>query len=408
MKKKNNKNRKKIFNKVDYVEKQPFFSDKEIIFRSRGRAKVITITSRAQIIFFCLLALVGAWGYQSNNLNNKSDKIIISKNIELDQTRNAYIELMSDFVNLHKNMSLIVAKSGKNSKALDKFKLQATDVQDKIKSFSEEANWITLEKISEKISLSEALLQRDLAKSERDEFRRQMAELETVIEEIKVAELEVLQKVETIAEKEVKKIKSAFGSINVSIKKKGLYFNPLANSNKRKAVGGPFVPDDMPKVKDKKINDKISKIFNSVEELKYYKKVAQYVPIGKPVWSYWVTSHYGTRSDPFNGRRARHKGVDLASRTGNKIKTMANGKITRAEPAGGYGNLIVIDHGNGFVTKYAHLNKIYVKKGQYVNKDDTVGEVGTTGRSTGPHLHYEVLYKGHDVNPMTFIKAKLS
>lgn len=161
-------------------------------------------------------------------------------------------------------------------------------------------------------------------------------------------------------------------------------------------------------VKDKELDDKISKIFESYDDLEYYREVVQYIPIGKPVWSYWVTSQYGSRSDPFNGKRARHKGMDLASRTGNKIKVKAKGKVTRAEYAGGYGNLVVVDHGNGFQTKYAHMNKIYVKKGQYVEYDETLGEVGTTGRSTGPHLHYEVLYMGKNVDPMPFLKAKIS
>ena len=134
----------------------------------------------------------------------------------------------------------------------------------------------------------------------------------------------------------------------------------------------------------------------------------QYVPVGKPVWSYWVTSHFGTRNDPFKTKKATHKGIDLASRTGNKIKTQAKGKVTRAEVAGGYGNLVEINHGNGFVTKYAHLHKIYVKKGEYVEYNQAIGEVGNTGRSTGPHLHYEILYQGRPVNPMPFLKAKKS
>ena len=193
-----------------------------------------------------------------------------------------------------------------------------------------------------------------------------------------------------------------------SLKNKGLYFNALANSKRRNNSGGPYIPDRRNLVKDKELDDKISKIFESYDDLEYYREVVQYIPIGKPVWSYWVTSQYGSRSDPFNGKRARHKGMDLASRTGNKIKVKAKGKVTRAEYAGGYGNLVVVDHGNGFQTKYAHMNKIYVKKGQYVEYDETLGEVGTTGRSTGPHLHYEVLYMGKNVDPMPFLKAKIS
>ena len=121
-----------------------------------------------------------------------------------------------------------------------------------------------------------------------------------------------------------------------------------------------------------------------------------------------MTSPFGSRPDPFQKKKATHKGVDLASRTGNKIKTQAKGKVTRAEFTRGYGNLVVVDHGNGFTTKYAHMNKIYVKKGDHVDYNTALGEVGSTGRSTGPHLHYEVLYQGRPVDPMPFIKAKKS
>ena len=93
--------------------------------------------------------------------------------------------------------------------------------------------------------------------------------------------------------------------------------------------------------------------------------------------------------------------------TGNKIKVKAQGKVTRSEYTSGYGNLVVVDHGNGFVTKYAHMAKRYVSKGDDVSYDDVLGEVGSTGRSTGPHLHYEILYRGVPVNPLPFMQAKI-
>ncbi len=229
--------------------------------------------------------------------------------------------------------------------------------------------------------------------------------MESVIEELKSAELEVLAKISSVTNKELSKIRGAFSTINGALKSKGLYFNALANK-KSSGKGGPYIPATGDTVKNKKINDKISQIFEDVDNLEYYKEVIKTVPMGKPVWSYWVTSPFGARSDPFHGKKARHKGVDLASRTGNKIKVMAKGKVLRAEYSGAYGNLIEVDHGNGFRTKYAHLHKIYVRKGEYVSGDQTIGEVGSTGRSTGPHLHYEVLYRGTNVNPMPFIQAK--
>ena len=397
---------------MQYTEKKPLFSEKEIIFRGSGCAKVWKISSRAQVIVFMALLLISSWCFYSYYLYNKSGHIISYKERELDETRDAYVELMTDFVTLHKNIGAMISSigegKGKDNKKFDQYKRQAQMVEDKIKQITDEKDWLSSETISERASLSEALLQRDIIASERDALKKQINELEETIKDIKKAEMEVLERIDGVADKEISKIKSSINSINQALKSKGLYFNALANSKRKNNSGGPYIPDRRNLVKDKKIDDKISAIFKNYDDLEYYKEVVQYIPMGKPVWSYWVTSQYGTRSDPFNGKRARHKGMDLASRTGNKIKVKAKGKVTRAEFAGGYGNLVVVDHGNGFQTKYAHMHKIYVKKGQYVEYDDTLGEVGSTGRSTGPHLHYEVLYMGKNVDPMPFLKAKIS
>ncbi len=397
---------------MQYTEKKPLFSEKEIIFRGSGCAKVWKISSRAQVIIFASLLLVALWCFYSYYLYNKSGHIISYKEQELDATRDAYVELMTDFVALHKNIGAMISSidDGKNkdNKKFDQYKRQAQLVEDKIKQITNEKDWLNSETLSERASLSEALLQRDIVASERDALKKQIDELEETIKDIKKAEMEVLERIDGVADKEMSKIKSAINSINQALKSKGLYFNALANSKRKNNSGGPYVPDRQNMANDKKLDDKISAIFKNYDDLEYYKEVVQYIPMGKPVWSYWVTSQYGSRSDPFNGKRARHKGMDLASRTGNKIKVKAKGKVTRAEFAGGYGNLVVVDHGNGFQTKYAHMHKIYVKKGQYVEYDDTLGEVGSTGRSTGPHLHYEVLYMGKNVDPMPFLKAKIS
>lgn len=396
-----------------YTEKKPFFSEKEIIFRSAGRAMVFQISSRAQVIFLSLLLLVSAWSFYSYHLYNKSDRIISHKDQELVETRDAYVDLMSDFVAIHKNIDSVLAslenKGSANDKELDRYKRQAMVVEDKIKQITSQKDWADDKIINEKMSLNEALLQRDIAASERDELRRQLSDLEDTIKEIKAAEMEVFNRVEAVAAREIGKIKSAFSQINVPLRKRGMYFNPLANSKKKESLGGPFIPESTSKLQDKAINEKISNIYRAYDDLEYYREVVQYVPMGKPVWSYWLTSRFGYRSDPFNKKKTGHKGVDLASRTGNKISVMAKGKVIKTEHnSRGYGNNVVVDHGNGFQTRYAHMHKIYVKKGDYLNINDTIGEVGSTGRSTGPHLHYEVIYQGHPVDPMPFIQAKRS
>ncbi len=395
-----------------YTEKKPFFAEKEIIFRSAGRAKVFTVSPRLQWILLICFCLVSVWSFYSYHVNSKFGRILTHKNQELVETRDAYVDLMSDFVAIHKNIdSVLEALEKKGAKAgmeVDIYKRQAMVVEDKIKQTLTEKSWADDKKINEKVNFNEVVLQRDLAVSERDALRKQLSELEEAVKEIKAAELEVFSRVESIARAELQKIKSAFSGVNGALKKQGLYFNPLANSKKKNSAGGPYIPAAVSKLSDDKINDKIVKIYNAADDLEYYREVIKYVPIGKPVWSYWVTSKFGFRRDPFNKKTAGHKGVDLASRTGNKIQVKAQGKVSKVEHSDrGYGNNVVVDHGNGFQTRYAHLNKIYVKKGDYLKINDTIGEVGNTGRSTGPHLHYEIMYKGHAVDPLPFMQAKI-
>ena len=116
-----------------------------------------------------------------------------------------------------------------------------------------------------------------------------------------------------------------------------------------------------------------------------------------------VTSTFGYRTSPFTGLRDFHKGLDIAAKTGTPVKATADGKVTFAAKKGFFGNLVVIDHGHGIVTRYAHMNSIAVKRGDTVKRGEIIGEVGNTGRSTGSHLHYEVHLNGIAVNPKRYI-----
>ena len=124
-----------------------------------------------------------------------------------------------------------------------------------------------------------------------------------------------------------------------------------------------------------------------------------------PAAKYYISSNFGLRKDPMNKRRAFHKGVDLAGWHKTEIFAPADGTVRRAGRNGGYGNFIELEHKNGVVTRFGHLNKINVKKGQLVTKHDVIGLMGSTGRSTSTHLHYEVLIDDKHVNPLKITKA---
>ena len=118
-----------------------------------------------------------------------------------------------------------------------------------------------------------------------------------------------------------------------------------------------------------------------------------------------MSSPFGYRPDPFLGRPALHPGVDLVQSYGSEIKATALGRVIHAGPMGGYGNAVDIDHGNGIVTRYGHMAEVLASEGQTVKAGDVIGRVGSTGRSTGPHLHYEVRVDGEPVDPERFLTA---
>jgi hypothetical protein len=126
-------------------------------------------------------------------------------------------------------------------------------------------------------------------------------------------------------------------------------------------------------------------------------------PEGRPVANGFISSYFGERSDPFDGLEAFHKGVDFAGTVGSPVTAVAAGVVTWAGERTGYGKLVEINHGDGFTTRYAHNERTLVTVGQTVKRGESVALMGSTGRSTGPHLHFEVLRNGRQVNPLSYI-----
>jgi murein DD-endopeptidase MepM/ murein hydrolase activator NlpD len=130
------------------------------------------------------------------------------------------------------------------------------------------------------------------------------------------------------------------------------------------------------------------------------------IPVRKPILGEGeIVSGFGERIDPFLSRPAMHTGLDFRAEIGDPILVTANGTVTAAGWSGGYGNMVEVDHGNGFATRYGHMSEIDVKVGQQVKIGQSLGKVGTTGRSTGPHLHYETRIDGEAVDPQKFLNA---
>ena len=167
-------------------------------------------------------------------------------------------------------------------------------------------------------------------------------------------------------------------------------------------MGGPFEPVETVRAAD----PNFKALFNSWTKLDQLEQGTVAIPSTEPVRGTNFTSGYGVRSDPFKGRAAMHAGIDLAGPIGTPIYATADGTVQRSEyNNGGYGNLVELDHGHGIQTRYGHLSKSMVTAGQKVKRGDMIALMGSTGRSTGSHLHYEVRIDGKAVNPVPFLQS---
>jgi murein DD-endopeptidase MepM/ murein hydrolase activator NlpD len=155
---------------------------------------------------------------------------------------------------------------------------------------------------------------------------------------------------------------------------------------------------------DQQVSEK-SEQLNALESLLIDRQTRKALsPYGWPVKG-WVSSNFGVRADPFTGRLSMHAGVDIASPLGSVVHAMGDGVVTYSGPRFGYGNLVEITHGQGYSTRYAHLSAELVKVGDRVKRGQPIGRVGSTGRSTGPHLHVEVLRDHKKIDPISYLES---
>ena len=176
---------------------------------------------------------------------------------------------------------------------------------------------------------------------------------------------------------------------------------PEAPADAEDAVGGPFIPLGSAQA----LAAAMQEADQAFERIERVKAEAAQLPLVRPLPGADMTSNFGSRRDPFLGSLAFHAGIDFRSPTGTDIRPTAPGVVTVAGWSGGYGNLVEVDHGNGITTRYGHMSRIIARVGDKVTRDTVIGEVGSTGRSTGPHLHYETRLNGAPLNPINYIAA---
>jgi murein DD-endopeptidase MepM/ murein hydrolase activator NlpD len=222
-----------------------------------------------------------------------------------------------------------------------------------------------------------------------------LARLQSSLDRIEDRQTATLNSLEQGYDAKARRISTVLGELGVKTQK----MTPPP------AVGGPFVPVK-PGSDTAAFERQLSRINLVRAQVDQLNRTLVTIPVRKPVsGEIDMSSPFGVRMDPFLGRPAMHTGIDFRGDMGQAVPATAAGKVTSAGWSGGYGNMVEVDHGNGFATRYGHLSAIDVKVGQMVRIGQTIGRLGSTGRSTGPHLHYETRTEGEAVDPQKFLRA---
>jgi murein DD-endopeptidase MepM/ murein hydrolase activator NlpD len=225
-----------------------------------------------------------------------------------------------------------------------------------------------------------------------------LGRLQSSLDKVESRQLATLNSAEDSLESRMRRMRGVFSDL-------GLDMAQLEAATPHTGMGGPFIPVKLP-ADAGPFERQLSRINVTRAQVDRLNRTLALVPYRKPVvGEVEFTSGFGIRSDPFLGRPAMHTGLDFRAAMGDPVRATANGKVASAGWAGGYGRMVEIDHGNGLSTRYGHLSEIGVKVGDSIKIGQVIGAVGSTGRSTGAHLHYETRIDGEAVDPQKFLRA---
>jgi murein DD-endopeptidase MepM/ murein hydrolase activator NlpD len=254
------------------------------------------------------------------------------------------------------------------------------------------------------LELRQVVLERDMVMAERDALNDRVGALQGQLREMESNQLLLYHSFSQVAETKIASIKS---SLSVT----GLDIDLMVRQQKKGEIrgqggqGGPFLPLDADTMNSGPLEKSLNRLNAQMDRLSDLQSLLTRVPIDSPLKKFDLNSGFGVRKDPFTGRPAQHLGLDMGADFKAPIMATGDGKVIHADWEGLYGRLVIVDHGMGLVTKYGHMSRILVKVGDPVTRGTVLGQLGCSGRCSGPHVHYEVLHNGKPINPLKFLKA---
>ena len=417
------------------------FPERQFYYRSQGSVRFVSLNKPAQGLLTAVLIVSFGWVVFASVYLLFKDQIIDSKNRrianlesayeqlsqELSDTQDHFVALTSDLETKHKQLLDLVHYKGslenrlssltgeldtvvnQRDKALtvkQALKAQVEQLENNLDSTSTHNSTLSESLQMTRQSLSKITQDRDGAKKLHHSAAKRVAELEQRLTELKSSQQDLINRIQDRTHVSVSEMESM-------VKLTGLDVGDLLRLTDATETGqgGPLVSLDAIQSANE-FTGMGNKFESSVLELELHlarweglQQIMQTLPLAPPADNFYRSSGFGKRKDPFTKRWAMHYGLDFAGPFKTIVHATAAGVITYAGRKGPYGRFVEIDHGLGVKTRYAHLHKILVKKGGKVKFRQKIGMMGSTGRSTGSHVHYEVLFNGRSQDPDKFLKA---
>lgn len=357
---------------------------------------------------------------QSMQMVEKESDLLKQKAQELNQSGGKPQQKLADRIKLKAKEVLkspATALSGDNNieLALDKAKLERTHADEARKGILTELNDLESSMVdvvghhsktsfiaADGLELRQVVLERDMAVSDRDTLAQRVASLEDQIRDMESNQLLLYHRFSELAESKIANIESSLSITGLDI---DLLVRQQAGRS-RGGQGGPFIPlDNKSSETSGPVEESLYRLNAQMDRLGELQKLLVNLPIDTPLKQFDLNSGFGVRRDPFTGQYAQHLGLDMGADLKTPVMATGEGKVVYAGWKGLYGRVVEVDHGMGLVTRYAHMNRILVREGDKVIRGTALGQLGCSGRCSGPHVHYEVLHNGKPINPLKFLKA---
>ena len=385
-----------------------YFPEKQLFLRSEGRVRFLTIGTNTQIGMASVLAISLVWGAVTSYAYLTRDILLEEKNREISNISAQYQTLSSDFGSLEEEVENRAKQLEERQAFLEGIVGSDEDNQSvaptptagepAIKTGANEGSG---KKESNETSFFDEFLGTKAAHAEIITTNARRRLLLTRLENMNKRQLGLVDRLLEENNAEFTNVQAILAPTKLSAEYLLSHFD-----GDTAAMGGPYLPaQGFQPVFNANDHKPFAELIAATQRLEMVTMVLDSFPVGIPAEKYYVSSKFGRRRDPLKKTWARHPGLDLAGWPGTAIYATAPGKVVHAGWFGPYGRMVEIEHGNGFKTRYGHMRKLRVKKGEEVTVGTRVGDMGKTGRVTGTHLHYEVWFDDKVRDPAPFMKA---